>query len=146
MRLFRHKEGLKAKTELGQPLVTPYVTTLSACTFFAPPILLRIHIARALHHVLNANESTAAEGRLVGAPVASRVRWRTGYFPPRTDPLVMKALSSSTVELSDDFVKLAERFGMVPRLLAERVLASFVRERPRELLIKAASERASAAR
>lgn len=54
--------------------------------------------------------------------------------------------SGGSVALSQEFVALAVRFGMVPARLAERVLASFVRERPRELLLTAVAGRASVVR
>lgn len=58
----------------------------------------------------------------------------------------MKNERAPTVELSTEFMELARRFGMVAPRLAERVLAGFVRERPRELLITAVAERASVVR
>lgn len=49
----------------------------------------------------------------------------------------MMERTEQSVALLPEFVALAGRFGMVPVKLAERVLASFVKDRPRQLTISA---------
>lgn len=53
----------------------------------------------------------------------------------------MMERTQQSVALLPEFVAVADRFGMVPVKLAERVLASFVKDRPRQLTISASKRR-----